>query len=366
MKGQWIGRATGDNEGQIILNADNRHDHYSGVAFFLPDNSQLPATAASIRTESKKRHFKFKSYLAAIDPTTGLAGDWGNIQKYYPGVVHGKEAFVTGNFSGNNLQLQAITDLGVKVFCNLKRESTSDLSTIDAETKTWEQYKQHVSGLLGKGLLFRGQQKPWSLKTSFHRKGRFDVGRFANEDIPRLHQHLSARTSHFFNRSNPDENGAFFNLVQHHGYPTPLLDWTYSPYVAAFFAFREIPKNIKSKTFARIYIFDNNLWKQHWKQSVMLNTAFLHFSVTEFIAIDNLRLIPQQSLTTVTNICNIESYVKYRESLNSCKYLTAIDIPVTERNKVMQELSFMGITAGAMFPGLDGACEELKEKLFGT
>ena len=32
--------------------------------------------------------------------------------------------------------------------------------------------------------------------------------------------------------------------------------------------------------------------------------------------------------------------------------------------RVMTERRLMGITAGSLFPGLDGACEELKEKLF--
>ena len=41
-----------------------------------------------------------------------------------------------------------------------------------------------------------------------------------------------------------------------------------------------------------------------------------------------------------------------------------IDLPLSERPHVMRELSVMGITAGTLFPGLDGACEELKERNF--
>jgi hypothetical protein len=46
------------------------------------------------------------------------------------------------------------------------------------------------------------------------------------------------------------------------------------------------------------------------------------------------------------------------------RYLHIIDLPVNERQHVMQELSLMGITAGSLFPGLDGACEELRERFF--
>jgi hypothetical protein len=30
----------------------------------------------------------------------------------------------------------------------------------------------------------------------------------------------------------------------------------------------------------------------------------------------------------------------------------------------MRELGYMGITAGSLFPGIDGACEELRERNF--
>jgi hypothetical protein len=77
----------------------------------------------------------------------------------------------------------------------------------------------------------------------------------------------------------------------------------------------------------------------------------------------NERMIPQQSISSITNIDDIESYIRSKES-DDRKYLNVMDLPVAQRPHVMQKLSLMGITAGSLFPGLDGACEELKERFF--
>jgi hypothetical protein len=150
-------------------------------------------------------------------------------------------------------------------------------------------------------------------------------------------------------------------------YPTPLLDWTYSPYVAAFFAYRGISNEMAAKASpsakVRIHVFDQLRWKTDWNQVLMLLTTAPHLSFLEFMAIENERLIPQQSASTVTNLDDIETYIRSKESKEKI-YLTAIDLPVRERKKVVQELSYMGITAGSLFPGLDGACEEMRERNF--
>jgi hypothetical protein len=50
--------------------------------------------------------------------------------------------------------------------------------------------------------------------------------------------------------------------------------------------------------------------------------------------------------------------------LASQQLIRYFDIPYSERDTVMAELRLMGITHSSMFPGLDGACQALKEKLF--
>ena len=82
------------------------------------------------------------------------------------------------------------------------------------------------------------------------------------------------------------------------------------------------------------------------------------------MSIENERMIPQQAATTVTSLDDIESYIREKEGIKNKKYLSAIDLPVRERREVVRELRYMGITAGSLFPGLDGACEELKERNF--
>ena len=72
-------------------------------------------------------------------------------------------------------------------------------------------------------------------------------------------------------------------------------------------------------------------------------------------------MIPQQAASTVTNVDDIEAYIRSKEHSGKT-YLTAIDLPMRDRKHVIRELGYMGITAGAMFPGLDRACEELRER----
>jgi hypothetical protein len=364
MKGQWIGRTLGDQVGKIIINVDDHGDYFSGVGFTFPDDKKFPVSVGIFRSHDKSKDFTFPTFISPVDPTTGLPTEWKNIEQHYPGISHSKNATVSGHFEANELFFNIKTDIGVKFESHITRKPFSECSDLSGETKIWDEYKKHVASLSEKEYLFRGQTKPWKLRTAFHRKGRYDLFRFLAEDIPKLHRRLTARTRHVFNLEIPNENGAFFNLAQHHGYPTPLLDWTFSPYVAAFFAFRNVPKNSKSDECVRIFVFDQQKWRSDWTQITVLNNAWPHFSIMEFLAIDNERLVPQQAATTVTNIDDVETYIFKMEQEKNFKYLSAIDIHFSERNKVIKELSYMGITAGSMFPGLDGSCEELREKLF--
>jgi hypothetical protein len=369
MNGQWIGQYSGTTGGYLILNVDKRGSTYEGVAYLLENDKQFPSSAAFFETANHDIPFDCRTkYILPIDSTTRLTGTWDNVKaQYAPDMKLSSVADVHASMEGESLKLTWTTDIGSQGHSVLARRNGNAPSALPAQQKTWTEYKTHVESLASHRHLYRGQNGPWRLRTSFHRSGRADLTRFVREDISILHKHLSARTRHLFNLGIPDENGAFYNLIQHHGYPTPLLDWTYSPYVAAFFAYRGISSKQAAdnpEARVRVLILDQQSWRRDFNQVLQVLPTHFHFSIAEFAAIENERMIPQQAASTVTNIDDIEAYIRVCEQERGKTYLSAIDLPVSQRDQVYRELSYMGITAGSMFPGLDGACEELKERNF--
>jgi hypothetical protein len=107
-----------------------------------------------------------------------------------------------------------------------------------------------VEGKVNNGWMFRGQEKGyWPLASKFERAcDRFNISytdrqRIEDNMVREFRRRLYQYTTHVPSIESYLE---ILALMQHHGAPTRLLDFTYSPHVAAYFAF-ESAKHIPSR-----------------------------------------------------------------------------------------------------------------------
>lgn len=211
MRGQWLGSYSGNTTGKIMINIDDLHDHYEGVAYLHPDQNGIPSTVAYFTTEDRGSEHSLTAYTFPIDPRTGFQTTWEEIKGLYPeGVAHSRGAKTQVKQTDNCLTVSRTTDIGVVFSAELARPDQKSESKISGQKMSWNEFKNHVSKIPGAGYIFRGQKKPWKLCTSFHRRGRYRISEFTSKDVKQLHQRLSAITSHLFDLSVPVQNGAFF------------------------------------------------------------------------------------------------------------------------------------------------------------
>jgi hypothetical protein len=231
------------------------------------------------------------------------------------------------------------------------------------QTLDWDGFKGYLSKLVqtDKEYLFRGHaSNEWALSTSFHRHKRYDLLRYRENECRQVAREFNARLGRRYDLEKGTDFGAVLSLAQHHGFPTPLLDWTKSPYIAAYFALSETVRPPKP---GRIFILDMSAWLELVQPATLTDPAPA-VSVREFEAYDNPRHIPQQSHHTFSNVADIAGYLRWNGHMHKKDFLTIIDIEPKHRDHAIKDLAFMGLTAASLFPGLDGTCRALKERFF--
>ncbi|EJY4342119.1 FRG domain-containing protein [Vibrio cholerae] len=237
---------------------------------------------------------------------------------------------------------------------------------------SWNDYKKWVSDLVRNNhtYFFRGQQElTWKLETTFQRyaaKNGISWRDYFDKILPDVCYSAAAFGYKVDDLKDEKEVGGFLAKLQHHGFPTPLLDWTMSPYVAAYFALKDIdPRKVDASGNVKIYMFDFQLWRNSYLQTPMLQAGDNPF-LSEFrpTYVDNQRLVSQMAVTTATNVPDVELYLENIKNVTGKTFLYHALLPIKERRIIVNELYLMGINSATMFPDFDGMCMSLKEKYF--
>lgn len=154
----------------------------------------------------------------------------------------------------------------------------------------------------------------------------------------------------------------WWSVMQHYGAPTRLLDWTLSPFVAAYFAVRDNP----GADGAVWWVFPQALTQAYVKRAGPNGTGILRCAQLNRIGetvvaviesrLRNERMIAQQGLFTVCNHPEVDYDVAIRQALSDAPFMSygLWKIPADQKPEFLQQLRAMNITARPLFPGLDG------------
>lgn len=246
--------------------------------------------------------------------------------------------------------------------------------------KTWDEIFLHVRTFKD-GWIFRGQPSDYPLASSLERackRAGVSLSR-ARDTEYRLVREFQRRF-HFYSVRAPNSDSIleWLAIMQHHGAPTRLLDWTYSLFVAAYFAVESAETDsvvwALNTDWLKDEIGKNPRLADSWREFVSARTAdsfrllFLRESPEAFVYTAtplemNERLAVQQGLFLCPGDIS-RPFAANLEALSpSSSSLVRITIPLECRTQALRDLQRMNMNAATLFPGLDGFARSMWTRL---